>query len=181
MGKKIIVLNGSPRLDGNTKKLITAFIKGAKEAGHEVTEFHLTKLKINPCLGCMQGGKDEACPCVQRDGMQGIYPQYIEADIMVWASPLYYWQISGQLKCTIDRLFAVAELNQYKNPPKEVVLLMTADGKAFEDVLVWYERLANRSVKWNSIGKIVCGNLHGTDQMEGRKEIQEAYELGKSL
>ncbi|MDY2921979.1 MAG: flavodoxin family protein [Eubacterium sp.] len=183
--KKIVVFNGSPRIHGNTAKLVEAFEKGAKEAGHQVTVFDLTKRQIHPCLGCMQGGKNSEFPCVQRDGMTEIYPAFDEADVMVWASPLYYWGISGQLKCTIDRLFALAERDKREGRKgamaREIALLMTADGNAFEDVEVWFDGLKDRSVQWKSVGKVLCGNLHGSDNMEGRPEIQQAYELGKNI
>ncbi|MBQ6273904.1 MAG: flavodoxin family protein [Oscillospiraceae bacterium] len=109
MAKKIIILNGSPRPNGNTAALTAQFRKGAEEAGNTVTEFQLAKMNIRGCLGCWQGGKDPAHPCVQRDDMERIYPVYREADIVVLASPLYYWFISGHLKNAFDRLFAIAE------------------------------------------------------------------------
>ena len=65
MAKKIIILNGSPRANGNTSALTAAFKRGAEEAGNEVTEFHLSRMKINGCLGCWHGGKDKEHPCAQ--------------------------------------------------------------------------------------------------------------------
>ena len=109
MGKKIIVLNGSPRRGGNTAALVDRFLQGAKEAGHQVTRFDLRDMEIHPCLGCYGGGKDLNSPCVQKDAMDEIYPVYREADVVIFASPMYFWTISGQLKCALDRLFATAE------------------------------------------------------------------------
>ena len=63
--KKILVLNGSPRPNGNTSALIDEFTAGAREAGHEVTRADLRTLEIRPCLGCCKGGKDPESPCVQ--------------------------------------------------------------------------------------------------------------------
>ena len=116
MGKKIIVLNGSPRKNGNTSALTAEFKRGAEEAGHEVTEFFLGQMKINGCLGCWSGGKDPEHPCSQRDDMDQIYPLYQEADVVALASPLYYWSISGFLKNAFDRLFAVAEADPTYEP-----------------------------------------------------------------
>ena len=85
--------------------------------------------------------------------MEQIYPAYKEADIVVLASPLYYWTISGQLKMTFDRLFAVAEESaDYANPIKESVLLMAAEGNGFEESEYWYDRLMNH-LGWTSLGK----------------------------
>ena len=89
MTKKIIILNGSPRKNGNTSALTAQFKKGAEETGHVVTEFHLGSMKIGGCLGCWHGGKDTDSPCVQKDDMMKIYPVYREADVVVLASPLY--------------------------------------------------------------------------------------------
>lgn len=107
MAKQIIILNGSPRKNGNTSELTKAFAKGAQEAGHTVTEFHLGDMNISGCKGCFGGGKNPESPCVQKDDMSKIYPVYKEADIVVLASPLYYWSISGQLKTAFDRLVGV--------------------------------------------------------------------------
>ena len=145
MGKKIIVLNGSPRKNGNTSALVKAFREGAESAGHSVTEFWLEGMKINGCRGCCAGGKNPESPCVQKDDMEQIYPAYKEADVVVLASPLYYWTISGQLKCAFDRLFAVAECDpSYTNPRKESALLMAAEGNGFEETVYWYDRLLRR-------------------------------------
>lgn len=89
--KKIVILNGSPRTNGNTKALIECFTKGAKSAGNEVTCFDLQKMNIHGCLGCCKGGQNPESPCVQKDDMQQIYPVYREADVVVLASPMYYW------------------------------------------------------------------------------------------
>lgn len=74
MAKKIVILNGSPRMKGNTSALTEQFKRGAEEAGNQVTEFHLSRMKINGCLGCWHGGKDPEHPCTQRDDMEQIYP-----------------------------------------------------------------------------------------------------------
>lgn len=117
MGKKIVILNGSPRKNGNTSELTAFFRKGAEKNENTVTEFFLGDMNINGCKGCFGGGKNCESPCVQKDDMEKIYPVYIEADIVVLASPLYYWTISGHLKCAFDRLFAVAECDpNYRNP-----------------------------------------------------------------
>lgn len=181
MEKKIVILNGSPRKRGNTSALVRAFREGAESSGHTVTEFFLNEMNIHGCRGCFCGGKNPDSPCVQKDDMDRIYPAYKEADIVVLASPLYYWTISGQLKCAFDRLFAVAECNaDYANPIKESVLLMAAEGWGFEETLHWYDNL-EKHIGWKSIGKVLCGGVMGCGDIEGHKELTEAYELGKSI
>lgn len=181
MNKKIIVLNGSPRKKGNTSALVSAFAEGAKSAGNSVTEFFLAGMEIHGCRGCFGGGKNPDSPCVQKDDMDKIYPAYKEADIVVLATPLYYWTISGQLKCAFDRLFAVAECDpDYRNPKKECALLMAAEGSGFEETLYWYDRL-EKHLGWKNIGKVLCGGVMEIGDIEGKKELNEAYELGRTI
>lgn len=183
MSKKILILNGSPRPRGNTKALIEAFERGA--AGHSVTRFDLQKMNIHGCLGCCGGGKDPASPCVQKDGMDKIYPAYQAADVVVLASPMYYWSISGQLKCAFDRLFAVAELDpNYANPVKDCILLMAAEGADednFAPVRAFYEGLVQR-MGWKSLGIVYAGgNMGAGDIQKHPEQLQEAEELGRSV
>ena len=180
MAKKIIILNGSPRPNGNTSALTAEFARGAEEAGNQVTEFHLSGMKINGCLGCWHGGKDVEHPCAQRDDMEQIYPAYREADIVVLASPLYYWFVSGFLKNAFDRLFAVAECDEYRNPKKECVLIMAAEGAGFEESEHWYDHL-EKHIGWKGLGKILCGYVTQPGDIKGKPELRQAYELGSSI
>ena len=109
MGRKIVVLNGSPRKKGNTSALVREFTRGAEEVGHTVTEFFLDGMDIHGCKGCFGGHSGRDCPCVQKDDMGKIYPAVRESDVVVLASPLYYWNLSGQLRTAVDRLFALEE------------------------------------------------------------------------
>ena len=181
MNKKIVILNGSPRKSGNTSALTEQFAKGAEEAGNSVTEFFLDEMNINGCKGCFGGGKNPESPCAQKDDMDKIYPVYKEADIVVLATPLYYWTISGQLKTAFDRLFAVAECDpNYRNPKKESMLIMAAEGYGFEESEYWYDRL-EKHLGWKSLGKVLCGGVMAVGDIKDNKELQDAYELGKSI
>ena len=110
MSKQILILNGSPphprKHCGADRRVYCR--SGRRRATHP--RFDLAALDIHGCRGCLGGGRDPRHPCVQRDGMDAVYPAYMAADVVVLASPMYYWSISGQLKCAFDRLFAVAEL-----------------------------------------------------------------------
>ena len=184
MSKKVIVFNGSPRKNGNTSRLIDMFVKGAEESGNNVSRFNLHNMNIHGCLGCCKGGADKNSPCVQKDDMEKIYPEYEKADVVVFASPMYYWSITGQLKCAIDRLFAVAETNaDYSNPKKDCCLLMAAEGDTednFEPVKHYYEALL-RHLGWNDKGIVYAGGNMAIGDIEGKKELEYAYALGKSI
>lgn len=101
---KIVVLNGSPNIKGSTNILIDAFSKGAKEAGHSVDYFDIPYLKIHPCFGCVKCGYNG--PCVQYDDMTMIKESLLTSDMIVLATPLYYYGFSAQLKMVIDRFCA---------------------------------------------------------------------------
>ncbi len=182
MAKKIVILNGSPREHGNTSALIRAFTKGAEEAGHTVTHFFLRGMDIRPCLGCLHGAKHTDKPCAQRDDMDKIYPAYEEADVVVLASPMYYWSITGILKIAFDRLFAVIEARN-ANPPKDCILLMPAEGDTEQNnkpVLDYYNMLM-QELSWRDAGTIIAGgNLHIGD-IKDKPALKEAFVLGKSL
>lgn len=181
MGKRIVVLNGSPRRSGNTSTLVRAFTEGAEGAGHTVTTFFLQDMDIHGCKGCFGGGKNPEHPCVQKDGMDEIYPAYREADVVVLASPLYYWNLSGQLRTAFDRLFAVAECHpNYENPKKECVLLMAAEGDDFKEVELYYDRLMGH-LGWTDRGKVLCGGVMAVGDIEGHGDLDEARALGASM
>jgi NAD(P)H-dependent FMN reductase len=181
VSKNIIVLNGSPRKKGNTAALISAFKKGAEASGNTVTVFDLDSMNINGCKGCYGGGKDPESPCVQKDDMDLIYPVYKAADVIVLASPLYYWNLSGQLFTAINRLFAVAECEPgLKNPELDSVLLMAAQGHAFEDCITYYDHLADH-LGWHDCGKVLCGGVLKVGDIKGSEKLNEAEQLGKSI
>ena len=137
MSKKIVILNGSPRKTGNTSALVKAFTEGAESAGNTVTEFFLDKMDIHGCKGCFGGHSSQKCPCVQKDDMSQIYPAVKDCDVVVLASPLYYWTMSGQLRTALDRLFALEEGdgNLLRGNGKSSALLMAAEGHGFDDAV----------------------------------------------
>ena len=182
MGKKIVVFNGSPRPNGNTAALIKAFTAGAEEAGNTVTTFLLDSMNIRGCRGCFGGGKNPDNPCVQEDDMGKIYPVYKEADLVVLASPLYYYTVSGQLKIAIDRLFAVVEADpNFRNPPKDCILLMPAEEQdAFEEIRHYYNGLL-KHIGWNNIGIVLAGGVNKVGDIEGKPVLEEARRLGASV
>ena len=102
----ILVLTGSPRPRGETAKMVAAFRAAAEEAGHRVTVMEVCRMNIHGCLACEYcHGKGQGV-CVQKDDMQQIYEKLSDTEMLVLASPIYYHNISGQLKCAIDRFYS---------------------------------------------------------------------------
>lgn len=181
MGKNVVILNGSPRANGNTAALLEAFAEGAVDAGNSVLPFFLQRLKIASCLGCYGGGKDPASPCVQKDDMDEIYPAYKKADYVVLASPLYFWNISGQLKCAFDRLFAVTEESpDLATPPKKAMLIMAAQGDGFEETVFWYNGIM-KHLGWTDCGQVLASGVEKPGDVKGTPFIEQARKLGASI
>lgn len=182
MGKKIVVLNGSPRKKGNTSTLVSEFIRGAGEVGNDVTEFFLGEMNINGCKGCFGGHSSQECPCVQQDDMNLIYPVIKECDVIVLATPLYYWNMSGQIRTAIDRLFALEEGdgNLLRGHDRASALLMAAEGHGFDDVVTYYDHLMEH-LRWKNLGHVLAGGNGDIGDINGKPELEEAYKLGKSI
>ena len=108
---KITVLNGSPRKQ-NTAAMVDAFCEGAKEAGHEVEVLHVGKMKIGGCMGCEYCHTKGEGKCIQKDDMEKVMPAYLDADMIVCASPVYYFDVTAQLSAAMQRVYAIGK------PPK---------------------------------------------------------------
>ena len=138
MAKNILILNGAARKNGNTAKLVQAFSDGAKSACHVVHEFYLDGMNIHSCKGCLRAGRDSKSPCSQKDDMEQIYAAFADCDVVVFASPVYFWTITGPLKVAADHLYAELECLGYEKFVRESVLLMTADGGDYSQAVTWY-------------------------------------------
>ena len=180
--KRIVILNGSPRRQGNTSALVRAFTQGAESAGHTVTEFFLDGMDIRGCKGCFGGHSGRECPCVQKDDMAQIYPAVKDCDVVVLASPLYYWNMSGQTRTAVDRLFALEEGdgNLLRGNGRSSALLMAAEGNGFEDVVTYYDHLMEH-LRWKNLGHVLAGGNMNVGDIKDKPEIRQAYELGRSI
>lgn len=105
---KIAILNGSPRKQ-NTSAMVDAFCEGAKEAGHEVEVLHVGKMKIAGCMGCEYCHTKGEGKCIQKDDMEKVMPAYLDADMLVFASPVYYFDMTAQLSAAIQRVYAIGK------------------------------------------------------------------------
>lgn len=169
MGKRVLILNGAARKNGSTAKLIQAFSEGARNAGHIVQEFYLDGMNIHSCKGCLRAGRDNKSPCSQKDDMDQIYAAFADCDVVAFASPVYFWTITGPLKTAADRLYASLECMGYGRFVRESVLLMTADGSDYSQAVTWY-RTYERNLGWKNRGEVL-----------GKGKTEEAYKLGASL
>ena len=123
----VLALQSSPRKRGNTVTLARALLEGLKAGGvKQVSEVFLDELEIHPCNNCDACRGKKGPFCVFDDGMSALYPKFIEADLVVLASPVYWWSISAQLKVFIDRLYGLnfgGHPERYRG--KKLVLVFT--------------------------------------------------------
>ena len=154
--RKIMILNGAGKKDGKTAEMISAFSRAAEANGNEIKEFQLIDMNIRDCLDCQGCSKKEPGsrnPCIQEDDMTKIYEAFFEADVIVFASPVYFWTLSGILKTAVDRLYAVFR-NNYEVRPKECVLLMSSGGSDLKLTSEWYHGF-EYWMDWKSIGEAI--------------------------
>ena len=154
--KKIVILNGAGKRNGNTAALIKAFREGAETAGNEVTEFYLQSMNIKGCMdcqGCARKPAGDPQPCVQKDDMQQLYDAYLDCDVIVFATPVYWFTISGQLKTAVDRLYAIQRNHGFEAAKKETVFLMTSGAPAEMNpqTIAWYQTF-EKGMGWKSYG-----------------------------
>lgn len=190
--KNILIIQGGGRPKGNTAQLAASFEKGATDAGHKVETISLLKNEVKGCLGC------NACrygkPCVQKDSFNEIIPKIKNADLIVFASPLYFWTISSKIKAFIERFYCIAEedsnppLGRYeKYPVKDCALLMTAADNffwTFEQAASYYKFTLINYIGFNDKGMLLaggCGDTNGKPQIDKTDHLQKAYEFGKNI
>ncbi len=176
---KIVVLTGSPRKNGNSAYLAEQFIKGAEEKGHEVFRFDCAFKQVEPCRACNRCGMDG--PCIFNDDFQELRPRLIEADMVVFATPMYYFSISAQMKRVIDRFYAIN--GQIKGAHKKAAFLMTyadTSRKEAEPMLVHYHTLMDY-LGWTSVGEVVAAGVWTAGSVRNTDYPQQAYRLGRSL
>ena len=192
MMKKILIILGGGRKKGNTAQLADAFMKGAMEAGHKTELISLNQLQVNGCIGC------NACrygkPCVQKDDFNSLVPKILEADLLVFASPLYFWTISSKIKAFIERFYCIAQkddnppLGRYeKYPVHDCALLMTSADDffwTFEQAVSYYQFTMVNYIGFHNKGMLLaggCGDTNGRPGIGKTDHLMEAYEFGKRI
>ncbi len=141
---KIVAVLGSPRPQGNSASLARRFLAAAREQGAEVQEYVLNQLDFRGCQGC-RACKEKREDCILEDDLAGVLAAVKQADILVLASPVYFGDISGQLKCFFDRTYSYLNPDfSSRVPPKKkaVLILVQANPEAanFNDIFPRYER-----------------------------------------
>ncbi len=175
----IVILQGSPRKNGNTARLVQAFMDGLASE-HNVTVIRVSELKINYCVGCNSCFTREGNRCFQQDDMQKILPVLSEADVMVFASPVYFYGISAQLKTLLDRLHTPLR-NTFKVKRTALLLVGAASlPELFDSILAQY-RLLLDFFHLEDAGMVLVRGVKNIGDIEGRPELQAATAIGKAV
>ncbi len=177
MSKKVLILSGSPRKNGNSDILCDEFMKGAVEVGNEVEKIRVAEKNIGYCRACY------ACkngPCAIKDDMTEVLQKMIDADVIVLASPVYFYSIDAQLKALIDR--TVARWLEVKD--KEFYYIVTAaDGEeeAAETTINCFRGYADCVNGAKEMGIVYGMGVYEKGEVKNTKAMLDAYEMGKSV
>lgn len=177
---KILIIESSPHKQGSSNMLADNFARGAREAGHTVDVFDAGHASIHPCLGCDACGM--AGPCVQKDDYElKLKPMIKNHDLIVLATPLYYYGFSAQMKMVIDRFYSFTyELTDMHKKTILICAAWNSDSDTFPYIKSHYDKLC-RYMQFSDQGTIL-GTGCGTPSMTQRSEWpRKAYELGKSI
>lgn len=179
MKKNILVLSGSPRKGGNSDMLCDQFIQGAKEAGHITEKVYVHEQSIGFCKACYYC-RESGGTCVIKDNMADVLQKMIDADVIVFASPVYFYSIDAQLKALIDR--TVARWLEVKN--KEFYYIMTAadnDTAAMETTLACFRGYADCVKGAKEMGVIYGIGVYKKGEVKDKEAMAHAYEMGKNM
>ncbi len=179
MNKRLVILSTSPRKNSNSHALAESFAKGAAEAGNEVEIISLIGKQIAFCKGCF------ACQttgrCVIRDDAIEIEQKVLNADVVVWATPIYYYEMSGQMKVLIDRLNPLFP-KDYRF--RDVYLLASASEdedcvpqRAVEGLKGWVDCFERATFQ----DYVFCGGVTDPGDIRGNEKLRAAYEMGKAI
>lgn len=177
--KRVVVISTSLRVRSNSDLLAEQFMKGAESAGHQVQKVELLGKQIEFCRGCFACAK--LGRCIIDDDVNGIMEKVMKADVIVWATPIYYYEMSGQMKTLIDRMNAMYD-RDYRF--REVYLLTTAaedddsvPQRAEAGLTGWIDCYP----KARLAGTLFCGGVNEPNEIQGNAKLEEAFELGKSV
>ena len=176
---RIVVLMGSPNADGSTALLARSFVKGAEESGHECEVLNVCEMDVHPCKGCLRCGYEG--PCSIHDDGDRIRSAILSSDMLVFASPLYYFGFSAQMKAAIDR-FCSYNSSIYRKGLRSCLLTVAwnSDDWTFDSIVSHYRTLV-RYLGLRDEGMVLGAGCGTPDMTRGSRYPAEAYDLGRSL
>ena len=175
---RILILTGSPRRNGNTDRLAQSFAKGAEES-NQVEIVSVCDYKVNPCIGCNSCFSREGNRCFQNDDMTAIYEKLSQTDILIIASPVYFYGISSQLKAIIDRLHTPLR-NSFNIKKLGLILVGAATLPELFDAIITQYKLVLNFFKLEDAGSVLVRGAKEKGEVS-EEDLKKAFELGKSM
>ena len=173
----IVVLSGSPRKGANTDTMVDTFAEAAREGGHTVEVVRVVGKKIAGCLGCRYCFEHEGA-CVQKDDMAGVIESLKNADMVVFASPIYWFDITAQEKAVIDRLYAFGATGF---PFTKTALLLDSHSEGVYDAAIAMYKATCAYCKWEDQGIVTISGMTERDSMASSPKLEEVRELARKL
>lgn len=173
----IVVLSGSPRKGANTDTMVEAFAETAREAGHTVEVVRVAGKKIAGCLGCQYCFTHEGT-CVQKDGMADVIESLKGADMVVFASPIYWFDITAQEKAAIDRLYAFGATGF---PFTKTALLLDSHSEGVYDAAIAMYKSTCAYCKWEDQGIVTISGMTERDSMASSPKLEGVREFARKL
>ena len=182
---KILILNGSPRRNGNTATLVAQVAEGARERGAEVESFYLHGMDIQPCDACDACQENADLDCIIDDDMQLLYPKLRAADAIVYASPVYWFTLSAQIKLFMDRCYGMVADGVYALAGKRIGIVLVYGGEdPFDSGAI--NALRTYQDAFGYIGAQIVGIVYGSANdagaiLKNEAVMERAHELGRKL
>lgn len=179
MSKKVLVISSSLRRNSNSDQLAAAFAKGAEEGGNEVELITLKDKEIKYCIGCLACQKTQRC--IFHDDADTIREKMLNADILCFATPVYYYGMSGLMKVLLDRMNPLYTAD-YKF--RDIYLLTVAaedEPSTPEKTIVGMQGWIDCFEKARLAGTVFAGGVAGPGEIAGNKALDEAYKMGNAL
>lgn len=179
MGKNVLIISSSPRKGGNSETLAASFAKGAEEAGHKVETVYLREKKYGFCKGCL------AClklgHCVIGDDAVEIAARMHDADVLVFATPVYYYSVSGQLKTMLDRANPLFD-SDYAFTKAYLLATAAEDGEeTVEGTVKAVQGWVDCFERCELAGTVFAGGVNGVGDIAGHPALEKAYQTGKEI
>ena len=179
MSKRVLILSGSPRKGGNSDLLCDEFMRGAQESGNEVEKIRVAEKNVAPCKGCYYC-KRSGGQCVSKDDMGEILQKMIDADVLVLASPVYFYSVDAQLKAVIDR--TVARWLEVKKKEFYYIATCADTGKeSCETTFACFRGYADCVEGAKEMGVIYGTGVYERGEIRNTPAFAQAYEMGKKV
>ncbi len=178
MAKNILIVHASPRKDGNSSMLAESFARGAREAGNDVKIIEVGHADIAGCKACEYCFSHDGS-CCQQDDMQNYYPLLRSCDVLVYATPMYYYNYPAQLRAFQDRMFC-GVARPFGIRSSGCCSASKTKGSSTAQPLVDSYRVCANYCKQTSIGEVLVSSVYERGAIAGNG-LDRAYELGKSI